>query len=168
MNLAKMLQAAGIGCGDNCRCRSLLVASLDDMQSAIMAHTLQIGAEKRAEAIQAAADEPDSDRTLLDVVMEAMGQLDDFDGEPYAGELTEDQVAVLADVPEEIRVFIESRVRMKIAADADGDPARVILRPTEDGLEVVLISATDDPAAAASSEAPAHDDATTDEEVAVA
>lgn len=150
MDLFKMMQVAGIGCGEDCVCAMSLVESLSDTQRGMFAHMIEHVAKQRAEAIAeatAATERPFTRPTMMDIMERLFGddadnaldpidtivrammreRDDDTDVEPYQGELGDDITAQLATLTEEKRQLAETRLRIMIAAVADNDPSQVFL-----------------------------------------
>lgn len=164
MNLAGMMKEVGIGCGEGCRCAKLFTATLDDNQKSIFAHMIEAGAKKRLKNIKKAGKrDGKSDQRLkssrgpsLDGFMEQLFEdafspgreknLSPFatmmrmvkrdEVEPYTGDLTADQIAVIAEANEDIRTEMEEALRKLIASRANNDPGRVTITTTDDGADV--------------------------------
>jgi len=142
MSLTKMLGLAGIGCGDSCGCAKAFVASLDEGQRELLGHMITKGAKLRHEALQEAeghsadADDRSGGLTLANFLDQMFsGDFSEVpDVEPYSSELTEEQLGVIAALPEEVRSMLEIEVRKLIAGRADNDPERVTIE--SDGLSL--------------------------------
>lgn len=175
MNLAGMMKEVGIGCGENCRCAKMFVDTLDDSQQAIFAHMIEAGAKKRLKKIKKAGKRdksdqrpqssqrpslggffeqmfedafgPDREKGLspFATMMRAMAREQQI--EPYAGDLSEGQIATLAETNEDIRTRVEEALRKLIASRANNDPSRIKTTVTKDGADVefeVLAAAGDE------------------------
>lgn len=167
MNLPKMMAAAGIGCGKDCRCAKAFTDSLDESQKAIFGHMIEVGAKKRLKKIKRAGKrdvdvrQEESRQTsrgpsfpsFMDQLFEDAFAPKRQEGlnpfatmmrammrenavEPYTGDLTEDQTATLNEVSPELRSRLEEGLRKVIALKGGNDPSRINLKTVEDGSDV--------------------------------
>lgn len=151
MNLSKQMLVAGIGCGESCICTQTFIASLDEIQQAMLSHMIERGAEVHLDKIMSGAQEPpaDEDATLKrsmnqvfadlfsgdaaedfdpsEVLNEMMLRASgiDLDAAPYEDELGDHLKTALAEVPDDLQKKLERHLRLIIATKANNDPTRV-------------------------------------------
>ncbi len=176
MNLTKMMAAAGIGCGEGCICAKVFSDSLSEAQKSMFTHMIEKGAKKRLKKIKKAgkldgksdqrpksskgpnlggfmeqlfedAFSPDREKNLSPFATMMRAMLREKEVEPYAGDLTADQIATLAEANEDIQTEVEEALRKLIASRANNDPSRIKTTAIKDGADVefdVLAAAGDE------------------------